>query len=391
MPQSAQSARTAAQWKILTECARGTPMGTLLRRFWQPVAVSEKLAKGRARGIRIMGEDLTLFRGESGQAYLVGARCAHRCTVLHTGWVEGDQIRCMYHGWRYDGAGICTEIPAEKQRRSETIAIPAYPVHEYCGLIFAYLGEGPAPEFDLPRKHALEKPGQHIFVREQVWDCNWFQQIENSLDATHVSFVHVWGRMSRFGDEITTAIPQLSYAETNAGIRQTAYRSKTNVRLSDWTFPNNNHVVAPGPLKSDPWMDVTAWVVPIDDDRTLRLRLAAFPSQGEAENRRIAEDHERDYDPSGHYADLFDEHRMPPGGAQQVLSTQDYVAVRGQGAIYDRSGENLSPSDSGIVLLRAIFRRELEATRRNQPTKHWSRIAEAVELPIQIPEPADSR
>src|SRR5580698_4227311 len=138
-------ARREERLRRLTETGPGTPMGTLLRQFWQPIAIANKLAPGTARAIRIMSEDLTLYRGEGGAPHLIGGRCAHRCTVLHTGWVEADQIRCMYHGWRYDGAGQCTEMPAERQLMQD-VRVAGYPLHEYGGLIFAYLGAGPAPE-----------------------------------------------------------------------------------------------------------------------------------------------------------------------------------------------------------------------------------------------------
>ena len=113
------------QFKLLTETAAGTPMGTLLRKFWHPIAVAEQLEKGKAQALRVLGEDLTLYRGMSGRPYLIGGRCAHRCTVLNTGVIQDEQIRCMYHGWRYDGTGLCTDIPAEKQPRSRPIRIPS--------------------------------------------------------------------------------------------------------------------------------------------------------------------------------------------------------------------------------------------------------------------------
>ena len=373
---------------LLTETTRGTPMGTLLRRFWQPIAVADDLAAGAARGVRVMGEDLTLYRGASGTPHLVGGRCAHRCTLLHTGWVEGEHIRCMYHGWRYDGAGQCVEQPAEKRGRPDLVRIVSYPVHDYAGLIFAYLGEGPAPEFELPRKDVLESAERRLFVQEQVWDCNWFQQVENSLDATHVSFVHVWGKVSRFGEEITTAIPDLAYEETSAGIRQIATRSKTNVRISDWTFPNNNHVVAPGPQRGDPWLDTCVWAVPIDDGRTLRFTVNAVPRADDETDRRNAEDRGERFNPADHYDALFNRHTLPEMGAAQLIAAQDYVAVRGQGVIFDRSQEWLGQTDAGIVLLRRLFLRELAAIRGGGAAKRWSKLAESAHMPIQIPESA---
>lgn len=381
-------ARRKDQLRLLTETLPGTPMGTLLRQFWQPVALSDSVAPGTARARRALGEDLTLYRGASGRPYLVGGRCAHRCTVLHTGWVEDEQIRCMYHGWRYDGDGQCTEMPAETRARPDLVTIAGYPCHEYGGLIFAWLGAAPAPPFELPRKDVIEHPGRRLFTQEQIWDCNWFQQVENSLDAVHVSFVHVWGKLSRFGEEITTAIPELSYSETSAGIRQVATRSTGNVRVSDWTFPNNNHIVAPGPKKGDPWLDTCVWAVPIDDERTMRFTINAVPTGDPEADRRFADDRGPAFNPADHYDLLFNRHRLPETSPAQLIWTQDYVALRGQGVIVDRANERLAQSDAGIALLRRIFLRELEAIRLGRPTKSWSKLDEATHMPIQVPEPA---
>ena len=249
--------RRAERLRQLTQTGPGTPMGTLLRQFWHPIATSETLKAATARAIRIMCENLTLYRGESGEAHLVGARCAHRCTVLHTGWVQGDEIRCMYHGWKYDGTGRCVEMPAERALRPD-VRIEGYPLHEYGGLIFAYMGEGEAPEFELPRRDDFERDDYDISTHEEVWDCNWLQQSENSLDATHLSFVHQWPTPTRLGEEIGPSIPELSYEETAAGIRQTAKRGENNIRISNWTFPNNNFINSAPPFKGAPWVRVSA-------------------------------------------------------------------------------------------------------------------------------------
>jgi 5,5'-dehydrodivanillate O-demethylase len=386
MEQNERVLRKASQVKLLHETAPGTLMGKLLRTFWQPIARSETVLKGKARPIRVLSEDLTIYRGESGKPYLVAGHCAHRGTLLQTGWVEDEQIRCMYHGWRYDGSGLCTEIPAEKQPRSDQVRIAGYPLYEYCGLIFAYMGEGAAPEFQLPRKHFLDEPGRILFSREQVWDCNWFQQVENSLDAVHVSFVHVWGKFSRFGEELTTAIPELSFTETDAGIRQIATRSRNNVRISDWTFPNNNHVVVPGTRTGEPWSDLTVWAVPVDDENTMRFTLYSFPASAADEARKHENNPDREINPADYADQLFNECLIPEVSHSQLLSFQDYVALKGQGIIADRINENLSASDAGIILLRKICQREMEAIRIGQPTKCWSRLHENIDMPIPTAE-----
>jgi 5,5'-dehydrodivanillate O-demethylase len=374
----------AEQLRELTRTGRGTLMGTLLRSFWQPVALARHVEPRRARPIRIMGEDLTVYRGESGRYFLVGGRCAHRGTVLHPGWIEGDAIRCVYHGWKYDGTGRCIERPAERDARDAVPAvarIPGYPVEEYGGLLFAYLGEGAPPPFELPRKDVFEKPGAIIITRAEKWPCNWLQMVENSMDATHVSFVHQLGLAGEFGAAVGADIPQLAYAETEAGIEQVATRSKGNVRKSDWTFPNNNHIVVPGLAKADPWTDISQWNVPHDDEHTSRLSLNCTHAKGEPAERFVRHYEEfGDYNPADHHDELYIQGKFPPH--PQLISAQDYVATRGQGTIADREHEILGRSDAGLAFLRGIFLRELEAIRTGRPTKRWTKRREAAELPI---------
>ena len=372
----------AERLQLLTQTGPGTDMGRLLRRFWQPVAVSQTLKHGRAVPLRVLGEDLTLYRGESGTAHLVAGRCAHRRTVLHTGWVQGDEIRCIYHGWKYAGTGQCTEAPAEGTAAAARIKIAGYPVHEYCGLIFAYLGEGPAPAFDLPRKDAFERPNLILRARIQSWPCNWFQMIENSLDAVHVSFVHLAGKVGPFGEAVTATIPKLEYSETDAGIRQVATRSTANIRVSDWSFPNNNHIVTPGRTKDAPWVHRGVWNVPVDDTNTYKVGLYAITSQGPEADRDTLEHFEKygDYNPADHHDDLFYQKRWPEDPSLQLTPAQDYVAMMGQGTIVDRTQERLGQSDAGIMLLRKIFWREMEALREGRPMKAWRRLEHAEDM-----------
>jgi 5,5'-dehydrodivanillate O-demethylase len=380
----------ADKLKLLTQTTRGTDMGKLLRSFWQPVARSATLKPGTARPLRVLGEDLTLYRGESGRPYLVGGRCAHRLSVLHTGWIQGERIRCMYHGWQFDGSGQCTERPAEGDTHVPDIRIAGYPLTEYAGAIFAYMGDGPAPDFQLLRKDVFERPSGLMFTREEVWPCNWFQLVENSLDATHVSFVHHWGTVGTFGQHVAATIPKLEYLETDAGIRQIATRSKNSVRVSDWTFPNKNHIVVPGLTKEDPWIDVGHWNVPIDDTSTNRIVIYSVPSAGPEADERITRYFEEvgDYNPADHHDELLNERKMPRDQVIQLTSAQDYVAAIGQGMIVDRTQETLGRSDAGIAFLRRIFWRELDAIRAGRSTKAWRRLEQSAELPHQVAEPA---
>src|SRR5918912_1024538 len=169
----------------------GTLAGRYLRAFWQPMALAADLPPGVARRIRVMSEDFTLYRGEDGASHVVAPRCVHRGTQLSAGWVEGDCLRCFYHGWKYDGSGQCTEMPAEDSSFPPKVRIQSHPVQEYLGLIFAYLGEGEPPP--LPRYPFLDDIDDTCTVRQVATDVRPYcyrNRIENSIDPVHVAFVH---------------------------------------------------------------------------------------------------------------------------------------------------------------------------------------------------------
>ena len=197
----------------------GTLAGRYLRMFWQPVCCSHELSVAQALPIRIMDEEFTLYRGESGAAHLVGYRCAHRGAQLSAGWVEGDFIRCFYHGWKYDGAGRCVEQPAEAEPFAPKVRVPAYPVQEYLGLIFAYFGEGEPPP--LPRYPKMESADISLDVAGLRRICNYFNNVENSLDSAHVRFVHRRHR-DPVQDHIVLGDPTITVEESEWGVERHA-------------------------------------------------------------------------------------------------------------------------------------------------------------------------
>src|ERR1051325_6605441 len=129
----------------ITSTRPGTPGGRFMRQFWLAVRRSEDLAPGHAVPLRIMSEDYTLYRGESGHAQIMDYRCPHRGAQMHLGWVEGDAMRCLYHGWKYDASGQCVEQPAEDAGFAGRVPMAPRPPREHMGLIFAYCGEGEPP------------------------------------------------------------------------------------------------------------------------------------------------------------------------------------------------------------------------------------------------------
>ena len=204
----------------------GTLAGRYLRRFWQPVYVSEQLRTGQAAPIRIMSEDFTLYRGASGVPYGVDFRCAHRGTQLSIGWVEGDCIRCFYHGWKYDGTGQCVEHPAENESFASKVKIRNYPTQDY-------LGKGAPPP--LPRYPQLEAEGT-LEVGSYVRQCNYFSTLENGVDQVHVPFTHAKSNFTKFG--LNWDIPKITAEETEYGVAMYGTRANGVSRVNHYLMPN---------------------------------------------------------------------------------------------------------------------------------------------------------
>src|SRR5579871_5917856 len=175
-------------WLDFYHVGPDTLAGRFMRSFWQPIARAQDVPAGRAKPIHMLGIELTVYRGEDGAVHALAFRCAHRGTQLSTGWVEGDNLRCFYHGWVYGPDGQCVEQPAEPEPFRQRIKIRSYPVQEYLGLIFVYFGEGePPPMWSFPE---FEGDGVIRVSGPLVWPCNYFNRIENSLDHVHGAFVH---------------------------------------------------------------------------------------------------------------------------------------------------------------------------------------------------------
>jgi phenylpropionate dioxygenase-like ring-hydroxylating dioxygenase large terminal subunit len=185
----------------LTRVERATPMGELLRRYWHPVGLASD-ATGRPKPVRVLGEDLILFRDGDGRAGLLYPRCCHRGTTLYYGKVEQRGIHCCYHGWLFDAEGHCLDMPVEPGNGASfkhKVRQPWYPVEERYGLIFAYLGP-PEHKPLLPRFQVLEELADGEFVEADdqgigtgggsVAPCNWLQHFENVMDPLHVPILH---------------------------------------------------------------------------------------------------------------------------------------------------------------------------------------------------------
>ena len=190
---------TREQNELLTQTGRGTPAGELLRRYWHPVAVARELDdENPTKFVRVLGEDLVLFRDKSARVGLIQDHCPHRGASLLYGRVEERGIACAYHGWLYDTEGNCLETPAEpaESRFHLTVKPATYPVRKLAGLYWAYLGPSPVPA--LPKFDVLARPDGHrrISVYPHL-DCNWFAAAENAVDSWHLQILHQDSPFSR--------------------------------------------------------------------------------------------------------------------------------------------------------------------------------------------------
>jgi len=190
---------TREENEMLTRVGPGTPAGELLRRYWHPVAVAAELTdENPTKFVRILGEDLVLFRDKKGREGLIGDRCPHRGASLSYGRVEERGIACAYHGWLYDTEGNCLETPPEPgdSKFRLTIKHKAYPVQKFVGFYWAYLGPEPAPMIP-PLDIWVRKDGRRGVIVFKVVDCNWLQSMENSVDPAHLQILHLdttWAR-----------------------------------------------------------------------------------------------------------------------------------------------------------------------------------------------------
>src|SRR2546423_914810 len=264
----------------------GTPGGRFMRQFWLAIQRSEALAKGQAKPIRIMSEDYTLYRGESGRAQVLDYRCPHRGAQLHLGWVEGEDLRCLYHGWKFDRSGQCIEQPAEPPGYAAKIKAASYPTREHMGLIFAYFGqaEPPAwPPFPAPPQQGLI----HVWNVETV-PCNYLQCYENTADEVHVAFVH---RPGGSHAKLAADLPVISAEETDWGMLRYGTRKDGQVRHTLHYMPNVTRVIVPPLAGFDGvggWQEIYFSFTPIDDESHLWLITSHVKVTGAEAERFLA-------------------------------------------------------------------------------------------------------
>ena len=355
---------TPEQNKLLTQVDRGTPAGELLRRYWHPIAVAQELTDASpTKFVRVLGEDLVLFKDKSGNVGLIQDHCAHRGASLLYGRVEERGIACAYHGWLYDTSGNVLECPAEPAGSMFhlTVKATAYPVQRLAGLYWAYLGPLPAPA--LPRYDVLAQTnGKRRITVFANLDCNWFAAAENAVDPWHLQILHQDQPRSNRRPANTTRgyvddIESVEFYMTSFGMMKKRVYKNGKIEEHPTIFPTHLRTGA-------------MWLrTPMDETHVWQVTVGFEPSEdGSEQTDPLTEEPEVTYlapikdPPDAHHPEARFNFYAPWG---QIL-TQDMVVWETQGLISDRPNERLATSDAGIVMLRELMLQEIEKVQRGE-------------------------
>jgi phenylpropionate dioxygenase-like ring-hydroxylating dioxygenase large terminal subunit len=344
----------------LTQVGPGTPCGEYFRRFWQPVAFSHELKDLPVR-IRILGEDLVVFRDRAGRVGLLQLHCSHRGVSLEYGLVSQRGIRCCYHGWLYDIDGRILETPGEPASSTlkDELCHGAYPVQECNGIVFAYMGPpgaiAPFPAYDT-LNHA------NYFLAKFVIPCNWLQILDNGMDPVHAVFLHTRSSQVQFSDAYGL-LGVFEWQESPLGMIYIASRrigSNIWVRINDLILPN---IIQVPPNWEDGTQEklndrpgATIWSVPIDDTHTMNVNMRQ-PEAGQGEMTWEAA-------AKSAFGELPD---RPYEERQRVPADVDVFTGQRPTAIH--ALEHLGSTDLGVVKYRRLVRQGIEAVKAKRDPK----------------------
>ena len=343
---------TREENELLTRVGPGTPCGNLFRRYWHPVAAASELTEEKPKKrVKILGEELVLYRDGKGGYGLVAEHCSHRRTSLYYGFVEDGCIRCAYHGWMYDKEGRCVEQPFEPNPHfKESIHHTAYPVEKLAGLLFAYLGPSDKKPL-LPRWDILVwDHGVRSLQIRPLLNCNWLQAEENTADFVHTVFLH--GHMvNRQGVAEDASFYMRPFS--HYGFQPCSWGL-----IKTWEFEGEkagrgwgNFVLFPNMLRQTDTLSTLHWRVPIDDYSTAIFHVWY---QASPDGSRVEELNEPPVNYEKSWFDEKGEYHL------RNFSSQDGMAWETQGRLYDRSKEHLGASDRGILMFREMLRDQIQ-------------------------------
>jgi len=360
-------ATTALTLADLVRVGKGTPGGEWLRRYWLVVGTTAEL-RDVPRAVRVLGEDLVLFRDGSGRIGLVGLHCSHRGTSLEYGDIEARGIRCPYHGWLYDVAGNCLDQPLEPKVSTfcQKVKHPSYRVQELGGLIFAYMGTKESEPPPLPRYAALVRnDGMRLVLPPRHWDYNWFNFFENTIDSLHAFFLHKPSRADRSWENAFWDYPGDHHIEafrTEYGLKTVVHwpgptSGTVYVRLTSLALPTVFSLGGRG--VEEEGFERLLFVTPVDDDNFMVFSSDFVPrDRVDLIKKR---DQSRYAPPTAEPVKEYDKRKHVPYRGQ--VWREDYVCQSTQGKIGYRD-EQLATSDRGVILLRKLLLEAIETVQQ---------------------------
>jgi len=342
---------------LFTRVGPGTPAGRLLRRYWHVAAASSELTQEKPKKrVRLLGEDLVLYRDGSGNYGLVAEHCSHRGASLYYGFVEEDGIRCAYHGWKYDACGKCLEQPFESPEAGfkEKISHPAYPIEKLAGLLFAYLGP-PEKKPCLPKWDILTRQdGKRRLDIYQVLRCNWLQAMENSVDPVHTYYLHAHTLRLRGNKDAAYYHRPVEKLEFELEV----HPAWAGIQKRRFFAGDTGRVEAPHPLIFPNMLLVPAtnsynmhFRTPVDDHNTQIFHVRFNPTK----DGSVIEE------PDDPPAEFVGTKNAAGEFHMDSFPSQDQMAWETQGAIANRPNEHLGESDRGIIIFRKLLRDQLRA------------------------------
>jgi nitrite reductase/ring-hydroxylating ferredoxin subunit len=353
--------RVPAEDVELTHVGPETPAGEYLRRFWQPIALSSELTEVPL-AVRVLGEDLVLFRDKSGRVGLLDRHCCHRGTSLEFGIVEECGIRCCYHSWKFDIDGRILETPGEPARSKikYTTFQGAYPAMEFAGLVFAYMGP-PSLKPEFPFYDVFDLPDDRMVPYSLTYPCNWLQIFENVMDPAHGVFLHTRISFEHFAPA-WGELPVTEFRESPLGMVYITSRRVGDlvwVRMNDIILPNLAQAGAIWEAGDRPKAfsraGLTRWTVPIDDTHSLVIGVRHF---NEGVNDPLGRHNEADC--GKEKVDFVGQTGDRPYAERQRIPG-DFDAQVSQRGIAVHALEHLGTTDRGVSMLRRIIRRSVRA------------------------------
>ncbi len=378
---------TQEQNHLLTSTCPGTPGGDLFRRYWQPVGLSSEITPGgKPKQVKVLGEELVLFRDDKGRPGLLGLHCSHRLTSLAYGRVEDGGIRCSFHAWLFDIEGRCLEQPAEPEPFTDRFRHLAYPCEELGGLIFAYMGPSDKRPL-LPRYEVLVREDGSRKADYYLINSNYLQNVEGAVDTLHAPYLHMddWSKVkSKFA---TLAKSKIEFAETEFGIWQKSYLPLpgptgpfVDTMYGHFFMPAGFLRIQDGLRGRGDIKKFQSWYVPMDDTHTMRFQAAfaplsthggkpyEWPSEPEGFVQPGADnDYYRNYERVDTISGIP---TRAPGTAIKGFLVQDNMANETQGPIEDRGKEHLGAHDKVLAALRTMLFIAIEDVRKGEDPKH---------------------